>query len=168
MKVTVAGVEFGEVGLGGQPLVEHELGGPGARDFLPVVGEGEHLTLLRGLGHISVGVDEVVGVVVLGEHGQHTWGSLRAFGDIMPVQGGFLPPVLDRVEVQIEVCALDHAVVDHRLGQGGEKALLAGVVKPVGVGAQRGGLGDGGRSCEPSCAGVGGDARRRGRCGVAR
>ena len=41
--------------------------------------------------------------------------------------------------------------------QCGQEALLAGVVEPVGVGAKRGGLGDGGQPGEQSRATVGGD-----------
>ena len=73
-------------------------------------------------------------------------------------QGDVLAPVHDGVEVQVQVAAGvgDQVRADHRFAQRGEQRGLPGVVEPVGVAGQRGGLGQRGESGEQRGAGVGG------------
>ncbi|GAA4231454.1 hypothetical protein GCM10023075_43570 [Streptosporangium album] len=69
-------VECGELGLGGEPPVEHQLGGVGAGHGPPVVAERQDLVVLAGLGQVGVGIHQGVGGGVLGEEGQHRAGAL--------------------------------------------------------------------------------------------
>ena len=133
--------QLSELGLGGHFGVHHQQRRIGAGHRLPVVGEGEDLVVLAGFGQVGVGVEQGVGVGVFGEEGQHAAGALRACGHVVLFQGGVLAPVHDRVEVQVEHLAGGQARGDARLVQGGEEGALFGVLEPVGVGGQRGGLG---------------------------
>jgi hypothetical protein len=45
---------------------------------LPVLGEGEDFLVLGAFGEVGVGVEQGVGVGVLGEEGQHAAGALGA------------------------------------------------------------------------------------------
>jgi hypothetical protein len=64
--------------------------------------------------------------------------------------------VHDRVEVQVEVGALDQPGADHGLVQRGQEGSLALVGQPVGVGGKGGGLGQGDQAGEQGSTGVGG------------
>ncbi len=116
----------------------------------------EDLACLGGFGQVGVGVEQGVGVGVLGEEGQHAAGALRARGHVVLVQRGVLAPVHDGVEVQVQHLAGGQAGGDGGLVQRGQELLLLGVLQAVGVGGQRGRLGQGGEPGEQRRAGVGG------------
>ena len=76
--------------------------GSAAGGVLPVVGEGDDLAGLFGLGDVGVGVDHLGGGVVLGEEGQHGAGALGAAGHVVLFQHGLVAVVADGVEVAVE------------------------------------------------------------------
>jgi hypothetical protein len=71
-----AGVEFGELGLGGDLGIEDQQLWVCSGGVAPVVGEGEDFPVLAGFGQVGVGVEQGVGGRVLGEKGQHAAGAL--------------------------------------------------------------------------------------------
>ena len=83
-----AGGELVEHGVGGELGVEHQQPGVFAGGGVPVVGEGEDLAGLLGLGDVGVGVDHLGGGVVLGEEGEHGAGALGAAGHVVLLQHG--------------------------------------------------------------------------------
>ena len=114
--------------------------------MLPVVSEGDDLGGLPGFGDVGVGVDHVAGGVVLGEEGEHGTGALGAPGDVMLFQDGLVAVVADGVEVAVEAfLAGRQAEGPQRADQPGQQLLVAVAADPPGVGAQVGGLGQGGQ-----------------------
>ena len=69
---------------------------------MPVVGEGEDLTGLLGLGDLGVGVDHLGAGVVLGEEGEHGAGALGAARHVVFLQHGVGAVVTDGVEIEVE------------------------------------------------------------------
>jgi hypothetical protein len=90
-----------------------------------VVAEGEHLERLARLGEVGVGVEQVVGRGVLGEEAQDRAGALGALDDVVLLERGVLAPVHDRVEVEVEVGALDQPRPHHRGVQPCQERALA-------------------------------------------
>src|SRR5207247_2127441 len=86
-------VEFGQLGLGGDFGVEDQQPRvtPGGR--VPVVGEGEHLACLGGLGQVGVGIQQGVGVGVFCEEGEHAAGALGTPWYVVFFQRRVLAPV---------------------------------------------------------------------------
>ncbi len=117
---------------------------------------GSRLAGLVGLGQVGVGVDEVAGLAVVGEEGEHRLGALAAAGHVVGLQGHVVAVVHDRVEVQVEVGPGGLPGADHRRAERGEQALVVAAGEPVGVGAQRGRLGQGFQAGEGGQGGVGG------------
>jgi hypothetical protein len=134
-------VQLEQPGAGGDLGVEHQQLGQLAGGRLPVARERHDLAGLAGLGAGGVGVDEVVGLAVLGEEGQHALGALAAAGHVVGLQGDVVAVVHDRVEVQVELGAACLPSAQHRGAEGGQQALVVAAREPVGVGAQRGRLG---------------------------
>ena len=148
-----AGGEFVEHGVGGQLGVEHQQAGVFAGGGVPVVGEGDDLAGLFGLGDLGVGVDHLGAGVVLGEEGEHRAGALGAFGHVVLFQdavagrGRVVAVVADGVEVAVEPgLAGGQPECAQGADQPGEQLLVGFAAHPVGVGAQVGGLGQGGQS----------------------
>ncbi len=113
---------------------------------MPVVGEGDDLAGLLGLGEFGVGVDHLGAGVVLGEEGEHGAGALRAARHVVFLQHGVLAVVADGVEVEVEsLLAAGHSERAQRFDQSGEQFLVGFAAHPVGVGAGVGGLGQRGR-----------------------
>ncbi len=148
----------GEHLLGGDLLVHHKPCGPGPGQGAPVFGEDEGLVGLDGLGQVGVGIDQGLAGAVLGEKRQHRAGALGTAGHVVLVQCHFFAPVHDGVKVQVEVAAGvgEQVGAQQRLAQRGEQPRLVDVLAPVGVGGQRGGLGQRGQPGEQSGADVGG------------
>ena len=69
---------------------------------MPVVGEGDDLPGLFGVGQIGVGVDHLGGGVVLGEERQHGARALRAARHVVLLERCLIAVVADRVEVEVE------------------------------------------------------------------
>ena len=121
---------------------------------MPVVGEGDDLAGLFGLGDLGVGVDHLGAGVVLGEEGEHRAGALGAFGHVVLFQdavaravGWVVAVVADGVEVAVEPgLAGGQPECAQGADQPGEQLLVGFAAHPVGVGAQVGGLGQGGQS----------------------
>ena len=122
-----------------------------------MVAERDDLAGLAGLGHVGVGVEQVVGAAVLGEEGQHRAGALGAGGHVVFLQHRVLAPVHDGVEVQVEdrVLSGGQPAVDHVGVQGGEEAALMLVAGAVGVVGERGLLRQCGQSGEQGRGRVG-------------
>ena len=76
----VAAGQLAEDLVGGELGVEDQQAGVGAGGGLPVVGEGDDLGGLPGLGDVGAGVDHLAGGVVAGEEGEHRAGPLGAAG----------------------------------------------------------------------------------------
>ena len=150
-------IQFGEDGLGGELGVEDQQRRVAPGDGLPVVGERDDLPVLAGFGQVGVGVDQGVGGGVFGEEGQHRPGALGAAGHVVLFQDRVLAPVHDGVEVQVERFPLCEPGRDGGLVQRGQERGLPGMLQPVGVGGQRGGLRQGREPGEQGGAGVGGD-----------
>ena len=132
--------------VGGQLGVEDQQAGIAAGGLLPVVGEGDDLGGLLGLGDVGVGVHHVGGGVVLGEEGEHGAGALGAAGDVVLFQHGLVAVVADGVEVAVEPgLAGGQPERPQRLDQPGQQLLVGVAADPPGVGAQVGGLGQGGQ-----------------------
>jgi hypothetical protein len=72
-------------------------------------------------------------------------------------QYGIVAPVHDGVEVEVDCFAVCEPGGEAGFVQCGEESLLSGVLKPIGVGGQGGGFGQGGQSGEQGGCGVGGD-----------
>ena len=126
--------------------VEDEQPGVFAGGVLPVVGEGDDLAGLLGLGDLGVGVDHLGAGVVLGEEGEHGAGALGAARYVVFLQRGVLAVVADGVEVEVEAfCAAGHSEWAQRLDQAGEQVGVGVAAHPVGVGAGVGGLGQRGQ-----------------------
>jgi len=98
-----------------------------------------------------------VGPGVFGEEGQHRPGALGAARHVVLLQHRVVSPVHHGVEVQVQRLAVSQPGRDRRLVQGGQECCLPGVFEPVGVGGQRGGLGQRSQPGEQGCARVGGD-----------
>ena len=121
---------------------------------MPVVGEGDDLAGLFGFGDLGVGVDHLGAGVVLGEEGEHRAGALGAFGYVVLFQdavaravGWVVAVVADGVEVAVEPgLAGGQPECAQGADQPGEQLLVGFAAHPVGVGAQVGGLGQGGQS----------------------
>ncbi len=111
-----------------------------AGDLVPVVGEGDDLPVLAGLGQVGVGVDQGVGAGVFGEEGEHRAGAMGPAGHVVLLQHRVVTVVHDGVEVQVERLAVGQPGGQRRFVQGGQERGLPGVLEPVGVGGQRGGL----------------------------
>ena len=75
----------------------------------------------------------------------------------MLFQHRVIAPVHDGVEVQVQCLAVGQPGREGGLVQGGQECGLLAVLEPVGVGGQRGGLGQRGQPGEQRGAGVGGD-----------
>ena len=122
-----------------------------------MVAERDGLAGLGGLGHVGVGVDEVVGAGVLREERQHRAGALGPGGHVVLLEGGVAAPVHDGVEVQVEdrLARGGQAGADHLLVQGGQEPLLVGVGEPVGVVGERGLLRQHGEPGEQRGGGIG-------------
>ena len=97
-----AGGQLVEDLVGGELGVEDQQAGvvPGGR--VPVVGEGDDLAGLLGLGDVGVGVDHLAGGVVAGEEGEHRAGPLGAGGHVVLFQHRVVAVVADGVEVAVE------------------------------------------------------------------
>ena len=143
--------------MGGELLVEHQQAWIGAGQLVPVLAERDHLAGLGGFGDVGVGEHEVVGAGVLGEERQHRPGALRAAGNVVFLQGRVLAPVHDRVEVEVEVGAVDQPRLQHRLIERDQERVLALVRELVGVAGQRGRLRQRGEPGEQGRAVVGGE-----------
>ena len=153
---------------------------------MPVVGEGDDLAGLFGLGDLGVGVDHLGAGVVLGEEGEHRAGALGAFGHVVLLQDavavavfGVLAVVADGVEVAVEPgLAGGQPECAQRADQPGQQLLVGFAADAVGVAAQVGGLGqcgqpEGGGQAEvvdqraevvdPGAAGALGQQQRRDR-----
>ena len=141
-------VEFGEHGLGGELGVEDQQRRVAPGGGVPVVGEGDDLPVLAGLGQVGVGVEQGVAAGVLGEEGQHAAGALGPAGHVVLLQCRVVAPVRDGVEVQVHCFAVGEPGRDGGLVQGGQECCLPAVLEPVGVGGQRGGLGQRGQRRE--------------------
>ena len=113
---------------------------------MPVVGEGEDLAGLLGLGDFGVGVDHFGAGVVLGEEGQHRPGALGAARHVVFLQHGVVAVVADGVEVEVEsFSAAGHSEWPQCLDKSGEQFGVGFAGHPVGVGADVGGLGQRGQ-----------------------
>ena len=136
------GAQLVEHGVGGELGVEAQQPWVSARHALPVLGEGEHLARLLGLGQVGVGVDHLRRGVVLGEERQHRAGPLRAGGHVVLLQRDLLPVVADGVEVQVEP-GLARVEADLRAAprEAFQEGDVRGAPDPVGVAGQVGGLG---------------------------
>jgi len=153
----VAVVEFGQDGLGGELGIEDQQCRVAAGYLLPVVGERGDLGVLAGLRQVGVGIQQGVGAGVFGEEGQHAACALGAARHVVLFQHRVVAPVHDRVEVQVERLAVGQPGGQCRFVEGGQERGLPGVLQPVGVGGQRGGLRQGREPGEQGGAGVGGD-----------
>ena len=149
-------IQFGQLLLGGDLGVEDQQPRVAARNLLPVVGEGEHLVGLAGLGQVGVGVEQGVAVGVLGEERQDAAGALGTARHVVLFQRRVLTPVHHRVKVQVDLLPGGQPGGQGRFVQRGQEALLLGVLEPVGVGGQRGGLGQRDQPGEQRRPGVGG------------
>jgi hypothetical protein len=127
-----AGVQFGELGLGGDFGVEDEQPGVASGDGAPVVGEGEYLVGLGGLGQVGVGVEQGVGVGVLGEESQHAAGALGTPWHVVLFQRGVVAPVHHGVEVEVDFVAGGQSGGQGRRVECGQERPLFGVLQPVG------------------------------------
>ena len=155
--------------VGGELGVEDQQAGIFSGRVAPVVGEGDDLGGLLGLGDVGVGVDHLVGGVVVGEEGEHRAGALGSRWHVVLFQDRVVAVVADRVEVKVEaVRAGGQAEGAQAADESGEQGH-AGFT--VAVGGQVGGLGQRGEAEEerqPFVVGdlvdvVGtGDAGRRG------
>ena len=94
---------------------------------------------------------------VFGEEGEHRAGALGPAGHVVLFQDRVLAPVHHGVEIKVERLPLSQPGGQRRLVQGGQERGLPGVLEPVGVGGQRGGLGQCGQPGQQRRAGVGGD-----------
>jgi hypothetical protein len=156
-------VELGEDGLGGELGVGDQQRRVMPGHLMPVVGEGDDLPALAGLGQVSVGIQQGVGASVLGEEGEHRAGALGAARHVVLLQHRVLAPVHYGVEVQVQRLAARQPGGQGGLVEGGQEHGLPAVLEPVGVGGQRGGFGQRGQRSEQCRAGVGGDVIKRGR-----
>ncbi len=95
----IGGMQLGQAGAGGDFAVEDEQFGRVAGRGLPVPCERDHLAGLVGLGARGVGVDEVVGLPVVGEEREDRLGALRATRDVMCLQRNVLTEMHDRVDI---------------------------------------------------------------------
>ena len=110
---------------------------------LPVVGEGDDLAGLLGLGQVGVGVHHFGGGVILGEEGEHGAGALGAAWDVVFLERGVLAVVADGVEVEVEsLLARGEAELAEATGDTGEQLFVGGAARAVGVAGQVGGLGE--------------------------
>ena len=97
-------------------------------------------------GDVGVGVHHVSGGVVLGEEGQHGAGALGAAGHVVLFQHGLVAVVADGVEVAVEPgLASGQPQRPQRRDQPGQQFLVGVAADAPGVGAQVGGLGQGGQ-----------------------
>ena len=148
--------ELGELVLGGDLAVEDQQLRVVPGHGVPVVGEGEDFVVLGGLGQVRVGVEQSVAVGVLGEERQNASGALGSAWYVVLFQRRVVPPVHDGVEVQVDRVAGGQPGLEAGLVQSGQERGLLGVFEPVGVGGQRGGLGQRGQAGEQRRTGVGG------------
>jgi hypothetical protein len=149
-------VQLAEPGAGGDLGVEHQQLGQLAGGRLPVAHERHDLAGLACLGEVGVGVDEIASHPVVGEEGEHRLGALGAAGHVVGLKGHIVAVVHDRVEVQVELAACSLPGCDHGRAEGGQQALVMRSGEPVGVGAQRGRLGQRLQAGEGGQGGVGG------------
>jgi hypothetical protein len=105
------------------------------------------ISVLVGLGEAGVGVDHLGAGVVLGEEGEHGAGALGAARHVVLLQDGVGAVVADGVEVAAEPgLAGGQPCLAQRLDQPGQEFLVGVAADPPGVGAQVGGLGQGGEA----------------------
>ncbi len=97
-----AGGQLVEDLAGGELGVEDQQAGLGSGGRFPVVGEGDDLAGLLGLGDVGVGVDHLSGGVVAGEEGEHRAGALGPGGHVVLFQDRVVAVVADGVEVAVE------------------------------------------------------------------
>ena len=95
-------VQARQVGVGGQPRIEHQMPRQLAVLPLPELDEAEDLLGLLTLAQIGVGVAEGPTAGVLRQEGQHAGLSATARGHEVPLHLGIVAVVRHRVEVQVE------------------------------------------------------------------
>ena len=122
--------------------------GVGAGGAVPVVGEGDDLAGLFGLGDVGVGVDHLGGGVVLGEEGEHRRGCAGSGWARSASPGGTSSPWWrmawkSRLNPASPVASPSWRSARTRPGSSG---WLDCAADPVGVAGQVGGLGQGGQA----------------------
>ena len=140
-----AGLEPGQVGIGGEAAVEDQFGGRVAGAGGPGVDEAQDLVVLGGLGGPGAGPGEGARVGVAGEEAEDGLLAAGALGDIVFFDEGVVTVVGDGVEVEVEGAAGAEGAVEGAegvvpaLGEGVEQAGVAA----AGVLGEGGALGDG-------------------------
>ena len=149
-----AGLELGQVGVGGQPGVEDQFGGLLAGALLPGIGEAQDLVVLGGLGGAGAGPGEAARLGVAGQEAEDGLLAAGALGDVVTFDQGVVAVVGDGVKVEVEGAPGAEAAVEGR--QGIVPAPGEGV-EPAGV-AAAGVLGEGGALGDDVETGEQGDA----------
>jgi len=95
-------VQFGEMGVGCQTAVEHQLPWEALMLLLVEIDEAEDCVILGVLADLGVGVAEDFGVCVPDEEGEDALLAARVLGDVMFFDQGRVAMVGDGVEIEVE------------------------------------------------------------------
>ena len=132
-------VEPGEVGVGGEAAVEGEAAHRGAVAAEEVEGfeDGTVGGFPVGAG---VGPQDQTGVGIPGEGDREADERASAVAGPVLLQGGVVPPVGDRGEIQVRGIGCQPAFAPDT-GEGGQQALVHGADHAIGIGGEPSGLG---------------------------
>ena len=132
-------VEPSEVGVGGEAAVEGEAAHRGAV-AAEEVEEFEDGTVGGFPVGAGVGPQDQAGVGILGEGDREADERASAVAGPVLLQGGVVPPVGDRGEIQVRGIGCQPAFAPDT-GEGGQQALVHGADHAVGIGGEPSGLG---------------------------
>ncbi len=147
-----AGLEPGQVGVGGEPGVEHQFGGLAAGALLPGIDEAQDLVVVGDLGGTRAGPGKGARLGVAGQEAEDSLLAAGALRDVVFFDEGVVAVVGDGVEVEVEGAA----------GAEGAVEGAEGVVPALGEGIEQAGIAAAGVLGEGGALGAGVEAGEQG------
>ena len=126
-------VELGEVCVGCELGIEHQVARALAVFFLPELDEPQDLVSLLALSQIGIGVAEDLAFGVLREEGEYGFAPLAAARHVVLLYEGVLTEIGDRVKVEVERAGVDQLVLAKRFDPGAQEAADRLAPQPGGV-----------------------------------
>lgn len=121
--------------------VEDERRRDGLGDLLPEGNKAKHLVVGFAAADVRVGVEDELGVAVLGEQGEGALDALAARANPVLVEDGLVAPVRHGMEVQVDGARRVESEVLARFGYAALQAVDGWSVERVGVRRHRGAFG---------------------------